>query len=101
MNSCHQQPAIIIPIYNAYESLISCIDSVLTHTDLSDAKLILVDDKSTDQRIAPYLEQVRVEHDEITLLQNEENLGFAASVNRAAEQTDCPQGGFERPERRS
>lgn len=85
MNSCQQQLTIIIPVYNAYESLVLCVDSVLAHTDISETKLIIIDDKSTDSRIAAFLKQVKKAHCEIILLSNEENLGFAATVNRAVE----------------
>ena len=37
---------IIIPVYNAYEDLRRCVESVLRNTDLEKNRLILVDDAS-------------------------------------------------------
>ena len=48
---------IIIPIYNAYEDLVKCVDSVKRHTDLTKHRLILINDCSTDDRILPFLKQ--------------------------------------------
>ena len=48
---------IIIPIYNAYDALVECTESVLKNTDLKDNGLILIDDCSTDSRIKEYLKE--------------------------------------------
>ena len=42
---------IIIPVYNAYDDLQRCLDSVL-RTAASPCRLILLDDCSPDSRIA-------------------------------------------------
>ena len=42
---------IIIPIYNAFDVVKECIDSVIKNTNLSQNRLILIDDQSTDVRI--------------------------------------------------
>ncbi len=74
---------VVIPIYNAYDAVIECIDSVLKNTDFSKAHLILIDDKSPDERILPLLEKYASENaDKITLLKNEVNLGFVGTVNK-------------------
>ena len=49
---------IIIPIYNAYDDLTKCIDSVKKWTDLDKNRLILIDDCSPDERIKPYLKSI-------------------------------------------
>ncbi|MBR3322064.1 glycosyltransferase family 2 protein [Candidatus Saccharibacteria bacterium] len=74
---------IIIPIYNAYDCLGECIDSVLKYTDFNKAHLVLIDDKSPDDRVLPLLKKYKVKYkNKITLLNNEENLGFVATVNK-------------------
>ena len=44
---------IIIPIYNAFDFVKKCIETVIEHTDLTQHTLLLVNDKSTDERILP------------------------------------------------
>lgn len=77
MNKCD----IIIPIYNAYECVDSCIKSVLENTDLNINNLILINDKSTDENIPKLLSKYKNKKG-IQVLENEENLGFVKTVNR-------------------
>ena len=46
---------IIVPIYNAYDVVIDCLDSIIRNTDLIHNRLILINDKSTDNRVLPFL----------------------------------------------
>ncbi len=71
---------IVIPIYNGYEDLKRCIPSVIQQTDLSKHRLIMIDDCSPDERIAPYLDSFAGEQN-VTVLHNEKNLGFSGNVN--------------------
>lgn len=74
---------IIIPIYNAYDCVKACVESVLKNTNFNKAHLILIDDKSPDERIVPLIEKYEKENPEkITVLKNEKNLGFVGTVNR-------------------
>jgi GT2 family glycosyltransferase len=75
---------IILPIFNAYEDLQECIKSVLINTDMNSHRLIVIDDKSTDQRVEDYLKALKEELKSmnIVFLSNEKNLGFAKTVNR-------------------
>ena len=74
---------IIIPVYNAFECLKECIDSVLKMTDFSEAHLILIDDRSPDERIVPLLNKYKKQNpDKITVLKNSKNLGFVKTVNK-------------------
>ena len=41
---------IIIPIYNAYEYTEECIKSILKYTDLQNNTLLLINDKSPDEK---------------------------------------------------
>jgi GT2 family glycosyltransferase/glycosyltransferase involved in cell wall biosynthesis len=73
---------IIIPIYNAYADVLRCLDSVLRLTP-ANARIVVIDDASTDPRIAPYLSELQDEHTERLLyLQNLNNVGFVQTVNR-------------------
>ena len=75
-----REVAIVVPVYNAPEDVERCLDSVLAHTSGS-ARLIVIDDASTDARIAPLLDRYRG-MDGVEILANDENLGFTATVNR-------------------
>ncbi len=77
-----QQIDIIIPVYNAYDDLQRCLESV-RRTTASIHRIILIDDCSPDGRIAEYFETLRNAADPaLTLLKNEANLGFVGTVNR-------------------
>jgi len=77
------QVDIVIPVYNAYEDLQICLESVFKYTNLSENRLILINDNSTDYRIRVLLDKVRKEnHDKkIVVLHNENNMGFSHNVN--------------------
>lgn len=71
---------IIIPIYNAYEDLNKCIDSIKKYTDLELDRLVLINDKSPDERIKTYLDSLKSEN--IVVIHNENNMGFSNNVNK-------------------
>lgn len=75
---------IIIPIYNALDCLKECIDSIIRNTDLNNNGLILIDDKSPDERVREYLREIENKYNDINIdvLYNEKNLGFVGTVNR-------------------
>ena len=74
---------IIIPIYNAFDFTKKCIETVIEHTDLTKHTLLLINDKSTDQRILPLLNLFTTEYPSlnITIINNESNKGFVRTVN--------------------
>lgn len=78
---------IIIPIYNAYDCLAPCIDSIIKNTDLSANRIILIDDKSPDVKVLPLLEKY-ANGENIILLKNEKNLGFVGTVNKGMKYSD-------------
>lgn len=75
---------IIVPIYNAFEYTQECIKSVLKHTDLSLNRLVLINDKSPDEKILPMLLKYKSENSDknIEVVDNVENLGFVKTVNK-------------------
>lgn len=81
---------VIIPVYNAFEVLKDCVKSVIENTDLKRNSLVLINDKSTDERISPYLESLKSEYPDINLFvkENEENLGFVKTVNRGMKESE-------------
>ncbi len=75
---------IIVPIYNAYEFTEECIKSLLKNTDLNKHTLVLINDKSPDEKILPMLLKYKNQNQDkqIEVLDNEENLGFVKTVNK-------------------
>ena len=76
---------IIIPIYNAFELLQECIESVYKNTEIPYC-LYLVNDNSPDARIHDYLLELKdgrrpFNLKELHIYENEENIGFIRSVN--------------------
>ena len=76
---------IIIPIYNAVEDVIVCIERLLRHTPPI-VRILLINDASTDPRIAEILEKADRERC-VTVLTNPSNLGFTRTVNRGIRET--------------
>jgi len=71
---------IIIPVYNAYEDLVLCLKSIFRYTNLEKNRVIIINDKSSDERIAPYLDGIKMEN--VIVLHNEVNQGFSSNVNK-------------------
>jgi GT2 family glycosyltransferase/glycosyltransferase involved in cell wall biosynthesis len=83
MNSSTAPIDVIVPVYNAWQDVVTCVASVRRHTRAESYRLILIDDQSPDERIGEYFSALQAEHDvSLTLLRNSENLGFVGTVNR-------------------
>jgi GT2 family glycosyltransferase/glycosyltransferase involved in cell wall biosynthesis len=78
--------SVIIPIFNAFDELGACLASLERNTIARDVELVLVDDASTDRRIAPLLDEWE-QRDGVRVLRNETNLGFTRTINRGFEST--------------
>ncbi len=72
---------IIVPIYNAFEDLRICLDSIYKNTDLQGNRLILINDNSPDERIKPYLDKQSETHGNVIVIHNGSNKGFSANIN--------------------
>lgn len=72
---------ILVPIYNAYDHVKRCVESVLRHTHPKHP-VILLDDASPDPRILPLLRGFEEEDSRVRILAGEKNLGFVGNVNR-------------------
>src|SRR5258708_28427908 len=71
------QLSIIIVTWNAKKYVTECLDSLQAYTNNPNAEIIVVDNASTDG--TPEL--VRDSYPGVTLIRNEENLGFAKANN--------------------
>jgi len=78
-----REVAIVVPVYNAPGAVAACLDSVLAQTR-GPARLIVIDDASSDAAISPLLARYAGRRG-VTLLRNERNLGFTATANRGIE----------------
>lgn len=79
---------IIIPIYNAYDDLTMCIESIKKNTDLTVDRVVCINDCSTDERIVPYLKEECEKNHGIYLIENEHNQGFSNNVNKGMQQSE-------------
>ena len=84
---CNQDPTpvdlpatVIVPIFNAAAALERLLRHLPQTTDPKQ-KIILIDDGSTDPRIAELLEGFQSRHGNCTVLRRKTNQGFVASVN--------------------
>ena len=78
---------IIIPVYRDYALVRACIDSVLDSLsqNITDTKVIVIDDDSPEPFLSVWLDSL-AESGKITLLRNNQNLGFIESSNRGLRQ---------------
>ncbi|MFT3790969.1 MAG: glycosyltransferase [Rudaea sp.] len=70
--------SVVVPIHNSPHAVKNCIESLLRHSP--NARLILIDDASTDTHIAPILDAA-AKHRQVHVHRNERNRGYTASVN--------------------
>ena len=77
---------IIIPVYNAYEDLVTCINSIKRWTDLNKHRLVIINDCSTDERMEPYLEKLKNEN--CMVIHNKTNQGFSSNINLGMAQSE-------------
>ncbi|MCB0329155.1 MAG: glycosyltransferase [Bdellovibrionales bacterium] len=74
--------AVVIPIYNAFEDALRCLESILKFTP-TDIPIFIVDDRSSDGCFESWLE-TRLPNipNSWIFLKNERNSGFSWTVNR-------------------
>ena len=77
--------SIIMGIYNCADTLAEAIDSIIAQT-YTDWELIMCDDASTDDgRTLALAKHYETLHENIHVIQNEKNLGLAATLNHCLE----------------
>ena len=70
---------IVVPIFNAAALAERCVESVLRWTS-APARLVLIDDASTEPDVAPMLARY-ASHAGVSIVRNPENLGYTRSSN--------------------
>ena len=73
--------AVVIPVYRGLDETRRCLASVLAHREDLSAEIIVVDDCSPEPGMSDWLRRLAADGS-ITLLRNDVNRGFVASVNR-------------------
>lgn len=80
VNQIRQQGiTIIIPIFNAFDEVCKCIDSILANTN-TPYHILLINDCSTDPRIAELLLSY-ASNNNINVITNSQNMGYVKSIN--------------------
>ena len=76
-------PVVVIPIYNAPDETIACLQSVLRHTP-DDVRILLIDDHGPDRGFFDHLDRIRatIAHP-IEVVRPDRNLGFVGACNLA------------------
>jgi GT2 family glycosyltransferase/glycosyltransferase involved in cell wall biosynthesis len=71
---------IIIPLYRGLDITHRCVDSVLADNDRPPGRIIVIDDRSPEPKLAAWILRLS-KTGAIDLVRNKTNLGFVASVN--------------------
>ena len=80
LNAVQRAVDIIVPVYLGCEETLACLAS-LTQSRRESREIVVIDDASPDATLTAALAQLAADRS-ITLVRNEANLGFPASVNR-------------------
>lgn len=82
-------PQIIVPVFNAFEMLGPCLRSI-ARTVPAEAKVLLIDDASTDPRVRPVLQAWTNESPQQShLLVHKQNQGFVRTANHGMSLADA------------
>lgn len=73
---------VIIPVYEGFEQTLECLTTVSRAVNQASCELIVANDHSPDPRLTDLLRQMAAQGF-FTLLENDQNLGFVRTVNRA------------------
>ncbi len=76
--------SVIVPVYNHYRYLQQCLASVLAQTTDAPIEIVVINDASSDQRVAPLLRSFATISPVVNFIDNTANLGIAETQNRAA-----------------
>ncbi len=77
---------VIVPIYDNHDDVLALLNELERADDFS-GRVILVNDASRDQRIAPLLDEFKNRRADVSILHNEHNLGFVGTCNRGFAQS--------------
>jgi GT2 family glycosyltransferase len=73
---------VIVPVYRGLEDTQRCILSALASPCQTAWHLVVINDCSPEPEVSQWLRELAAQEPRITLLENQENLGFVATVNR-------------------
>lgn len=73
---------VIVPVYSGLDDTRRCIESVLASLCLTRYRLVIINDASPEPAITDWLRHVQRQDARVELIENAQNLGFVASVNR-------------------
>ncbi|RDL47460.1 N-acetylglucosaminyl-diphospho-decaprenol L-rhamnosyltransferase [Ensifer sp. M14] len=73
---------VVIPVYNGYDAVRRCLESVKLWTSTEIADVLVINDGSSDPAISPLLFSFE-ETGRIRIVENEKNLGYTSTINRA------------------
>ena len=79
--NCVAKVDVIVPVYNQAEYVENLLASLCVSHNVTPAEIIVIDDCSTEESTIDVLKSY-VERGAITLLKNQENMGFTRTVNR-------------------
>ncbi len=76
---------VVVPVYGGGDDVARCLESVVRHRAVgaTEFDVLVIDDASPDPAVRSYLEGLA----DVTVLHNEENLGFVRTCNRAFAET--------------
>lgn len=74
--------SVVVPIYNHYDFLFDCLNSVTRQTGVP-LEIICVEDASPDSRVGQFLSCLIGLTDRLTVIRHEKNMGISASQNEA------------------
>lgn len=77
----HAVVDVIIPVYGGYDETLACIASALRSIVVTEMELVVINDASPDAKLREALRRLAATK-KFTLLENEKNVGFVATVNR-------------------
>ncbi|KUY88122.1 hypothetical protein WS47_22245 [Burkholderia territorii] len=80
-DAVNRDVTVIVPVYNALNESIACIESVIANSDPEHMRLLIIDDGSPDQRVFPALSKFDGIGN-VTVVRNERNIGYTKTVNR-------------------
>jgi GT2 family glycosyltransferase/glycosyltransferase involved in cell wall biosynthesis len=75
-------PVVVIPVHDAYEDVVQCLQAVLRHT-AAHVDVLVVDDGSTDPRVASLATVVPEPLQRVVLWRRAQNVGFVRTMNDA------------------
>lgn len=82
VDSVGARVTVIVPVYNGYDAVKRCLESVKLWTLPEYAEVLVVNDGSTDPAISPMLKSYE-EPGRIRIVENEANLGYTRTINKA------------------